>query len=307
MKKIGLFFLISVLIADEQTTHRISFEGKPAPAWFTGPLIAPTGYTADPGHVNIQPLFDAFVNLRNHNFYMYRVRLRLKTGVTQWMDVQITPRALYQETRGKHAGGFGDMRFGVNFQLLGAGLDDPWPAIKLMLQAWAPFGKYQKLSPHKDHTDALGTGSWYPQAGVVFSKMWHLTGIHYFEARFYGMYAIGTPVSVKGINFYGGDPTTRGTAYAGNILYTDIAIQYNMTRNWAVACDLNYQHQNSSRFSGRTIARSTIPSFDVLSLAPAIEYNWSQDLGVIGGVWFSMARRATPRFVRGILSLNSYF
>lgn len=317
MKKIWFFLVISVLVADEQTTHRISFEGKPAPAWFTGPLIAPTGYTAEPGHVNVQPVFDAFVNVGTYNshwhsksisnFYMYRVRLRLKTGITDWMDVQITPRVLYQETRGKHSGGIGDMRFGVNFQLLNAGLDDPWPAIKLMFQSLAPFGKYQRLSRHKDHTDALGTGSWYPQTGLVVSKMWHLSGVHYLEARFYGMYAIGTPVSVKGLNFYGGDPSTRGTAYPGNIFSSDIAVQYSLTRNWAFACDLNYQHQNKSRFSGKTTVRSTIPSSEQFSMAPALEYNWSQDLGIIGGVWFSMAGRSTPQFVRGIISLNAYF
>lgn len=304
------------LLAGEEETHNISFENLPTP-WFTGPLIAPSGYTVPPGHFSLQPFFNSFVNVGTYNshwkarstpnFYNANLRVRVKAGVLKWLDVQLTPQVTYQETQGKHSVGFGDLFFTLNFQLLTYELKDPWPALKLILSTSIPSGKYQKLKPSLKATDAMGTGCWYPEAAIVLSKLWYLSGIHYFEARLYTGYRIATPTSVKGLSFYGGDRSTRGTSYPGNIFYVDGAFQYNFTQSFVLACDVYYLHRDRSRFSGHTKEAATRPSEEQFSLAPALEYNWNEDIGIIGGVWFSVAGRNTPQFINGILSLNAYF
>jgi hypothetical protein len=225
------------LLADEEETHDIDFEGL-QPPWFTGPLIAPSGYTVKPGHFLLQPFFDAYVFVGAYNskwksgsmpnFYNINLRTRLKAGITSWLD-------------------------------------------------------------------------------VVSSKLWHLYGIHYFEARFYSGYRIGTPASLCGLSVYGGGPGTHGTIYPGNIFFADIALQYNLSLNWAFACDIFYRRQDRNRFSGKTVSPAGLPSSEQFSLAPALEYNFSKDLGLIGGVWFTAAGRNTPQFINGLFSLNAYF
>jgi hypothetical protein len=314
---LGFIIFSLPLLADEEETHYTDFEGYKSP-WFTGPLIAPSGYTVKPGHFTLQPYFDAFVNVgafnsdwKVHsvpNFYNINLRTRFKTGITSWLDVQIIPQTGFKETQGKSSAGFADLPLNFNIQLLYSNkIDDPWPAIRLILRTSIPCGKYQRLSLSKLGTDAFGTGSWYPELAIVSSKLWRVGGHHYFEARVYTGYRVGTPTSLKGLSIYGGDPTTRGTAYPGNIYFADIAIQYNFSLNWAFACDMYYRHQNRSRFSGRTANPVGLPSSEQFSLAPAIEYNFSENLGLIGGIWFSAAGRNTPQFINGMLSLNAYF
>lgn len=311
-----LLITFSTLFADEEETEDISFKGYPTP-WFTGPLIAPTGFTVKPGDVLVQPYFNSFVDVgiyNSHwkaesipNFYNIHLRILCRTGVTNWMDVQIIPIVFYKETQGRQSAGFSDLHFAFNFQLLTYAMTDPWPSIKLILQTSIPTGKYQKLNPHRKGTDAGGNGCWYPEAALVIAKLWYLSGIHFLEARLYTGYRIGVPTSIHKISVYGGDEETHGVAYPGNIFFSDAALQYKLTKRWSLACDFYYLHRDRSRFSGQTLKPATHHSTEQVSLAPAIEYNWSKNFGVIGGIWFSAIGRNTPQFINGMLSLNAFF
>jgi len=270
-----------------------------------------------PGHFVLQPYFDSFVNVGHYNsgwdaksvpnFFNINLRTRFKAGATPWLDVQTMPEVGYKKTQGKSSFGFADLPVNLNIQLLRAKLENPWPALRLIVRATIPWGKYQRLNPDKLGTDAFGTGSWYPELGIVSSKLWRVHGAHYFEARLFSGYRVATPATIKGLSVYGGDSTTRGTAYPGNIFFADIGIEYNLSLNWAFACDIFYRHHDRSRFSGRTTKPVGHPSSEQFSLAPALEYNFSEDLGLIGGIWFSAAGRNAPQFINGILSLNAYF
>jgi hypothetical protein len=48
------------------------------------------------------------------------------------------------------------------------------------------------------------------------------------------------------------------------------------------------------------------PSSSQYSLAPAIEYNWSQNIGLIGGVWFTVAGQNISQFNSIVIALNYY-
>ena len=45
-------------------------------------------------------------------------------------------------------------------------------------------------------------------------------------------------------------------------------------------------------------------SSDVLSLAPALEWNFTENLGIIGGVWFSLTGRNSEDFISYVFSVN---
>jgi hypothetical protein len=269
------------------------------------------------GHWNLEPYLFYTVNTGRYNrhwkphsiphFHSATFQAQVKIGLLPWMDCQFFPQVSWNETQGKHGGGFGDIPIGMNFQLVSSAFHDPWPAVKLALRANIPTGKYQHLNPHRKKTDALGAGSWLPGIGLIASKILHISGIHDLDLRLAVMYFIGSGVHVKGYNSYGGSRSTRGTVYPGNQLSIDAAFQYSLTQRWALACDLIYNTSNKTRFSGKTAASMRAPSNAQWSIAPAIEYNWSDELGIIVGPWLSLAGRNAVQFWSGIVAFNAYF
>ncbi len=305
------------LFADEEETHEEGFFGSRPTPWFTGSLLATSANTVPPGHLKIQPYFNAFVTIghydkhwhahREANFYDVNLRIQTKIGVAKRIDIQFFPRVVYRETRGEHAVHFGDMPVGLNIQILKPKCLGEGPSLKLGLRANVPCGEYEHLKKSKLRTDLTGSGSWFPGGGLYLSNFWYLGGIHYVELRVSTEYRVGTSIHLRGLNAYGGTPNTYASGYPGNYFRLDTAIQYNFTQNWAFACDVLFLHFNRNRFHGKNIEDLNTSSRQEFSLAPAIEYNWSKNIGVIGGVWFSLAGRNTHQFVNGMLSLNAFF
>ena len=75
-------------------------------------------------------------------------------------------------------------------------------------------------------------------------------------------------------------------------------------REWT---DFQYQHSNKNRFSGKKGGSAPIaPSSEQISMAPALEYNFNANVGIIGGAWFSVAGRNSTQFISWVLALNIY-
>lgn len=67
------------------------------------------------------------------------------------------------------------------------------------------------------------------------------------------------------------------------------AVEYSVTREWAVAFDVERDAWSRTRVNGRNIDGSVLhqssPASSNVGFAPAIEYNWSDRAGAIFGVW----------------------
>jgi hypothetical protein len=181
------------------------------------------------------------------------------------------------------------------------------PAVKLRLGVNVPLGKYQKLSPDKQGTDLGGSGNWLPSVGLVFGRLLHFTGIHFLSLRYLIAYGVPLPLGVKGINSYGGAVHTKGTVYPGNVFLNLVGMEFSLTQRWVLACDFQYQHNNKNRFSGHSGGKAPLaPSSEQASIAPALEYNWSNNVGVIGGTWFTLAGRNATKFMQWVIAINIY-
>ena len=228
------------------------------------------------------------------------------------MDFQIDPQMFYQRTQGKSATRFGDFPTALNIQLLENTPGSWYPAIKLTVREIFPTGKYQHLSPHKNATDSTGSGSYDTGFGVTFANLYHLSSIYYLSARLSLNYDFFTKTHVEGFNSYGGGFGTRGTVKPGDNYTGLIGLEFTLSKNWVFALDLVAFYGNKSPFRGKrgvTTAGAPadvgFPSFFEFDLAPAIEYNFSEDFGIIAGTWFSVAGRNTQQFVSGLLAISS--
>jgi hypothetical protein len=296
----------------------IPSDSKEKNPWFTGPLLAPSAHTIPPKHVNFEPYVFFLTNTGVYNkhgkiesqphFHSLISQNPIQIGLTPWLDVQVTPQLFYQFTKGVRSTQPGDLPICLDFQILN---ETGWslkPAIKLSLKGVIPFGKFENLSPDKLGTDGVGTGSTLPTVALTFSRLFPLPNSHFFAPRLSFSYTFPLSVYVKGLNVYGGAEDTAGRVYPGNIFTADLGMEYNVTQNIALAMDLYYLYRNKTTFSGNPglAGMMNAPSSEQLSLAPAIEYNWNINVGIIAGAWFSVMGRNAGRFAGSAIAVNLY-
>ena len=295
---------------------------KPHPTvqspWFTGPLLAPSALTIPPGHFNIEPYIYINANTGHYNsnwkrtkietFWVNEFQPSLQFGLNNWLDFQFNPTLIYNYTKGAGKWVLGDMPIGFDFQLFHTSkIITQWnTAIKLALKLVVPLGKYQRLDPKKLLTDVGGQGSWQTGVGLIWGNVFYLGGNHFVTWRNSFLYQLPAPVHVKNLNAFGGGPGTNGTAYPAQNFQFDTAIEINLNRNWAFAMDILGSWYGKARFKGKTLFPMTAPPSVQFSLAPALEYNWSANIGIIFGSWFSVAGRNAVQFTSGVVAFNYY-
>jgi hypothetical protein len=286
--------------------------------WYAGPLLTPSAHNAPPGTFLIQPyLF--FTNtyaqyngsrksVNTPDLWTFNQSMILQTGILSWLDITLTPQGIYNTQKGQDSYYWGDTSLQLGFQIL---KEQPYlPAIRFALSESFPTGRYEKLNPKKNGVDATGSGAYTTNFSLNTSKVFWWVLDHPFAWRLSVNYALSAPTNVEGFNAYGGTYDTSGKVRPGNKLAVDTSIELSFTQKWVLAIDLVYTYQNASSFSGKkgtlpsgALASVGAPSNDNLSCAPAIEYNPSDHLGFLAGVWFTVTGRNSGSFVSGVLSM----
>ncbi|MBM3207734.1 MAG: hypothetical protein FJZ57_03905 [Chlamydiae bacterium] len=285
--------------------------------WFTGPLLAPSGHVVPFGHINVEPYeyytvipgkYDS--NWKYHsqeNYYTAVTQIVLQTGIYKNVGITIIPQLVSNSHKGKRYFGFGDLPVKISVQLREGKINSWAPAMRIGAQVNFPVGSYDGLDPNNLATDSLGTGSWLPNIGIVLSAIKQLgESIHFLGYRFYSSFTVGTATSVNGANVYGGDVNTKGTVFPGNIFQIGASVEANFTKRFGFAMDMVYNHFNKTRFTGKTIVPNTQPSAELFSIAPALEYNWSENIGIIAGTWFTVMGRNSSSFNSAVIAINIY-
>ena len=127
-------------------------------------------------------------------------------------------------------------------------------------------------------------------------------------------YSHASGVTVDGLSVFGGAPDTHGRVKPGNSYSADIAFEYTLTQNWVPVFEALYVHSETVNFSGNpgftpggSFANMGGPSNDSASLAPALEYNFNANIGIIGGVWFSVTGPRAAKFTATTVAVNCFF
>ena len=295
---------------------------QPPQPWLTGPLIAPIGPVVPYGHFDIESYlyFTAITGVYNksweavsspENFYSLSLEIPFFLGLTSWCDINITPQISYNMVSNQSAFNFGDLTVGFDFQLLGADFTPYFPGILLSVREVFPTGDFQYLQPRKLGANKMGGGTFATQFDLIFYKVFHLSGLHWMSATLSAQYTVNTSVDVHGFNVYGGGFGTRGTARPGDNFQGILSFEYSLTQNWALALDNVYTYTKETQFCGipgisysGTLAEVGCPSSEQFSIAPAIEYNFSSEFGIIGGCWFSILGRNSAVFQSGIVNIE---
>jgi len=324
MKTLSILAILSCISLLNATVQDEIPPNEEYTPWLTGSLIAPLGTVITEGHFEIDSYvyFSSYTGSYNSkwetatspNFFSINPQFLCTFGLTPWMDIQIIPQFYYQNYLSQNGAGFGDLPVGLDFQLYPADKEFWFPGIKLGISEIFPTGKFENLDPNKLGTDATGAGSFSTLFSLVLYKIYHLYKHHFLSVSASGTYQMPGSVNVNGANVYGGGFGTKGRVSPGNNFTGILSFELSLSQNWALALDNVWSHTDRSQFSGSAGFDENgdpfsvgAPSSEQLSFAPAIEYNFAENMGLIAGCWFTALWINSSEFRNAVMNLYYYY
>jgi hypothetical protein len=294
-------------------------------AWWTGPLLAASPGTLPQGHFLVEPyLYDAMVDGHYDGAGRRRSGPResdfgsqsyILYGLVDTVTIGVIPRFGFKDpSHGSSSSGVGvgDVTLQAAYRLTQF-QDAGWlPALSFVAAETLPIGKYDRLH---NTSDAFGAGA-YTTALSIYSQyyFWMPNG-RILRTRLDLTQSWSNDVDLRDASVYGTADGFRGYASPGNSSIVNLAFEYSITRNWVAALDLIYEHDSSTRIIGRqhdvgadgidVYTRSgTSQSF---AIAPAVEYNWNGNVGVIVGAKIVTAGHNTAAVTIPVAAINLVF
>src|SRR5579862_6769593 len=162
--------------------------------WFTGPLLAPSGYVIPAGHVNFEPYVYAQQSTSHYDSHWNKVDVpttwniaiqpTLEIGITKWAQISLLPQWSFNKAPDSFDFVLDDLEVTIDFQLLKESPNSWHPAIKLSFREIFPVAPYDNLDPNKHGTDIGGNGTYSTGIGLIMSRLLQISGIHWIDIRF---------------------------------------------------------------------------------------------------------------------------
>lgn len=257
-------------------------------------------------------------------------------GLTDHIDIEyIIPYQINQSNMGYYEH-IGDSSIFLGFQALSQKNNNALPNLRITIGETFPSGLYENFKSSNVGVAATGIGSYQTSLAFNFQYLSQLSERHYLNTYVGIEYTYASTVAIHGLSAYGGTSQTRGNITPGNAISLDWAAELTLTQRWVAVMEANFIYQQASRFYGtlgtdRTINQINIPAprlrrllsrrfptkhniggtgignghLDQISLAPALEYNFSPNYGVDAGVWFTVAGKNTPQFIAPVIEFTA--
>lgn len=254
-------------------------------AWWTGPMMANSAAALPKGHFLIEPyLYD----VRSSQMDSFGSLTYMEYGVTNRLMVGMIPTFGYNHSaNGLNSAGIdtGDLSVLAQYSLTSFHEGSVKPAMALMVQETLPTGRYDRLN--RPLVDAQGSGAYTTTVQLNTQTYFWLANGHILRMRFNVGRSFSRRTHVDDLSVYGTPTGFHGIARPGDAFNVNAAWEYSMTKRWVLAFDLYYRYARGAWVDG--VAGSTHLAYHTRSsayfgFAPAIEYNWRSNLGVLLGV-----------------------
>lgn len=283
--------------------------------WFTGPLLAPSTTTTPRGEFYLEQ-YETYTN----NFKTYNNRWQatntadfdvsayapiLGVGLSDCVDITINLSFAHNVSQGQQDSGLNDPQFILGYQALTQKDNSLTPNLRITYGQSVPVARYENLSSNKQGTDSFGNGTFSNLISFSFGRLDLVSNDHYLSTNASFIFSFPFRGRVLNLNAYGGTNGTDGVITPGNTYAADVAFEYQLTQNWVAVMEGNFSYTAKSNFEGTT-GGVTVgnPATAQLSFAPAVEYNFNEDWGVIFGCWFTATGRNTYDFASAQLAIN---
>jgi hypothetical protein len=294
-----------------------------ADSWWTGPILAASPSALPRGHMLIEPyVYDVIVqgsyddqghrqsaahtdNVRNLSYILY--------GLTDQWTFGLLPRFGYNAgANGTHGSGlqFGDLTLHTHYQLHKF-REHHWPpALAFVIEETLPTGRYDRLGSHPG--DGLGSGVHATTYSIYTQRYFWAPNGRIVRTRLDFSYSHSNSTALRDVSVYGTRSGFRGQATPGDSIVIDLAWEYSVTRNWVLALDLEYARNAGTHVRGLNDAASATPTSvnidsgtsTTWSLAPAIEYNFNGNVGLLAGAKFTVAGSNAAALLIPVVAIN---
>jgi hypothetical protein len=282
-------------------------------AWWTGPMLAPSAATLPRGHLLIEPyLYDvtaAHSNGLGSLTYM-------NYGLADRLTVGLIPTAgfnLVSNGPSSSGVGLGDLTVQTVYRLAKFHQGSWIPTTSAVVQETFPTGKYDRLGNRP--SDGLGNGAYTTTLALYLQTYFWVPNGRILRMRFDVSQAFSNNVNLQDASVYGTAAGFRGSAKPGNSFLADSSWEYSLTRSWVLALDATYRHNWNTRVAGYDVLdphsaqnpssiRLDSGSSEVLAFAPAIEYSWKPNLGVLLGTRVIPSTHNTHASITPAVAIN---
>jgi hypothetical protein len=262
-------------------------------AWWTGPMLAASAATLPRGHALVEPYLYDVISPQGHE---YGSLTYLLYGVTDRLTVGLTPTAAYTlASTGPSASdaAWGDTTLIAQYGLSRFQRASAMPATAVVLEETLPTGRYDNLGDRP--SNGIGGGAYTTSLGVYAQTYLWLPNRRIFRLRLDTLASFSGSAALEGVSVYGTGANFSGHANPGNTLLIDAAGEYSATRNWVPALDVTYRYAANTALVNAAGAVTNLGTQTGFGVAPAIEYNWKPNWGVLLGTRFVLkGRNVTP-------------
>ena len=290
--------------------------------WFTGSLEASSPALGKAGVLAIEPyviyqintgIYDGSGNRRPvpHDVDHLLTVIVVKYALTDRLSVQALPSFDHiSNDRGSSSGlGFGDLPLELEYRFKNENGRTGSPSITVSLGITLPTGDYQHLG---NQLNGIGSGAYFAKQGLVVESLFDTQGGHPMRIKlFAAAYEPLATAPVRDVSVFGTEQGFRGRAKPGAFGQIGLAAGYAMSQRWVLAIDVVQNFAAGNRLTGTGAAGEAIaiqgPHRSATALAPALEYNWSANAGVIAGVEISVAGRNSTSYAAPQIALAISF
>jgi len=275
-------------------------------AWWTGPIIANSPNALPPGHGYVESYaYDAHAPGANgfgsSTFLLY--------GVTKRLTLGMIPAFGYDRLAGGQSSsriGAGDLAVHVQYQLTHFEAQSGKPAIAVAVEESLPTGRYDRLARA---SDGFGSGAYATTIGAYGQDIFWLPNGRILRTRINLTQSFPGAANVDGVSVYGTSAGFTGRARPGAATAFDNAWEYSVTRSWVAAIDFYYRHGRQTGVDGTDafapVHLTSGPS-DTFAIAPAVEYSWTPNLGVLFGTRFITPARNTRPSITPVFAFSAF-
>ncbi len=280
--------------------------------WFTGSLEAPSPALPQAGMLALEPYLvfqsntGAYNNIGAHHAVAndsstIESLVVIKYGLTTRLTFEALPTFLHSWAGSAAPTGvsFADLPMELEYRVADTNYRNGAPSVTFDLGVTAPLGAYDRLSKA---LDGVGAGDWSLKEGVVLQSLFDTWRNHPVRLRAWAQ--VFEPLddpNVSRVSVYGTPSNFVGRVAPGVSGQIGFAGGYAIDQRWVLALDLVDTYSNGFRlkgsYGGSLVVRTHGLVQNSIALAPAVEYNWSANAGLIFGIEFSVAGRNTSSYV----------
>lgn len=283
-------------------------------AWWTGPIEAASPGTLPPGHVLLEPYFyDARTphtnSIGSSTFMIVGLADRLAAGLIPVFGYNAVGNG-----PSSSRAGIGDFKLLGQYRLTTYRAGSWLPTTAFVFQQTLPTGRYDRLGDRP--SDGLGAGAYTTSLAVYSQTYFWMPNGRILRTRLDVSQTFSSDATVRDVSVYGTGAGFRGHARPGPTFFADAAWEYSLTRSWVLATDVTYAVNGNTSVVGYDIAnqaqsqaasvsiKSSSGTSESFGFAPAVEYNWTPNLGVIIGVRQTVPVRNTISTLTPVMAIN---